>query len=111
MSPNALDDFLGPLKAKYIVQLRERRVEITDFIEVCVQADLGEEIQQDMRKKIHRLAGSAATYGFPWISNAARTLETAIDAQMDAPKILELTQALLLECDRAIGSSSVDKAQ
>lgn len=105
MSQNALNDFLGPLKAKYIVQLRDRRAEITDFIALCEQGVPGEEANQDMRKKTHRLAGSAATYGFPWISNAARTLETAIDAQMDAPKLVELTQALLLECDRAIGSS------
>ncbi len=106
MSPSALNDFLGPLKAKYVIQLRERRTEITDFIAVCELGVPGEEVNQEMRKKTHRLAGSAATYGFPWISNAARTLETAIDAQMDAPKLLELTKALLLECDRAIGSSA-----
>src|SRR4051812_30584000 len=108
MSP--AEDFMGPLKLKYLIQLRDRREEITGFLDCCEQGTLNEEIQAEMRRKTHRLAGSAATYGYPWISTAARALETAIDAQMDLPKLRELTRALLQEYDRALASRDLNGA-
>jgi len=101
MNPN---DFMAPLKAKYLIQLRERRGEITEFLEFCERGNLTEEVYEDMRKKTHRLAGSAATYGFPWITNAARALEFAIQPSAESTQLVDLTRSLLRECDRALGS-------
>ncbi len=97
---------MAPLKAKYLIQLRERRGEITEFLEACEKGDLTEEVYEDMRKKTHRLAGSAATYGFPWITNAARALEFAIQPGAESHPLVDLTKSLLRECDRALGSRS-----
>jgi len=108
MSPGATDDFMAPLRAKYLVQLRERRPEFTGFLDVLGQGPLAEDTHADMRKKTHRLAGSAATYGFPWISSAARALELALDAQMDVKRLTELSQTLLREVDRALGSRGTE---
>jgi HPt (histidine-containing phosphotransfer) domain-containing protein len=108
MSPN---DFMAPLKAKYLIQLRERRGEITSFLEFCEQGTLTEELYEDMRKKTHRLAGSAATYGFPWITNAARALEFAIQPGLESRQLVDLTKSLLRECDRALGSRNAEASE
>ena len=106
MSPSPDNDFMAPLRAKYLIQLRERRGEITGFLESYEKGGLSEEVYEDMRKKTHRLAGSAATYGFPWITNAARALEFALQPDADAAQLADLTRNLLPECDRALGSKS-----
>lgn len=107
MNSSATSDFLGSLRSKYLAQLRERRGEITGFLDSCEQGNSGPdpEGRDAARKLAHNLAGSGATYGFSRITTAARAMEAAlqIGEEPESGVLAKLTRALLEECDRATG--------
>ncbi len=99
------DDLMAPLRTKYVSKLRDRRPEIADFLALCQSGQPGPEVREEMRHKVHGLAGSGATYGFSRISTTARALEMALqsDSVIESSILVKLTQALLETCDQVLG--------
>jgi uncharacterized protein YndB with AHSA1/START domain len=112
MNSSATSDFLGSLRSKYLAQLRDRRGEITGFLDSCEQGDSGPEAREAARKLAHNLAGSGATYGFSRISTAARAMEAALQPgeEPESGILAKLTRTLLEECDRATGRKTAPAA-
>jgi HPt (histidine-containing phosphotransfer) domain-containing protein len=75
-----IDAQLDALKEKYASRLGERIAEI-ERVWGGVKAAGGAEAVDDLTRLVHKLAGSAGMYGQKPLGEAARTLETALEAE------------------------------
>jgi HPt (histidine-containing phosphotransfer) domain-containing protein len=70
---------LRALQQGYAQRLPDRTAEIaTRFAALCDRWNPDEAIE--LRRLVHNLAGSGASYGFPAVSSGAREVERALDA-------------------------------
>jgi chemotaxis protein histidine kinase CheA len=61
-----------------------------------------EQTLQELRRKIHGLSGSGATFGFEEISRVARTLEGVFNSYGNAPHIEATLAPLFTELESAV---------
>lgn len=74
-----LQEKLNALRKMYLQQLPERRKEILNLWEDIPTMSNPESGIETLRNLVHRLSGSAGTYGLPDLSNIAKTLEYSLD--------------------------------
>ena len=98
-------DPMAALRTRYVAKLRDRRVEIFEFLKLCESGEPSAETRIDMRQKVHSLVGSGATYGFTRISTTARALELALQSEsiIESSILVKLTRALVETCDQVLG--------
>jgi len=87
------DEDLRDLVELFVSELPQRIAECRDAF--------GAHNWERLRAAAHRLKGSAGSYGYPSISQAAMELETGIREQAPQPTIQEHLHALAQLCDRA----------
>jgi HPt (histidine-containing phosphotransfer) domain-containing protein len=86
-------EFLGSLDG-YLEQLRQHMSSAFDR----------EGGKPALAQVVHKLAGTAKTFGFPDISDAARRAEEALRRELAAGEVIDAVRALDAACRGAIGS-------
>lgn len=89
------DDFIKDLREKYREHLSARYDDIESLL---VRHRVGELLPADyenMRRIVHNLVGSGATYGYDAVSETARTLERSLDNNGDVHMLVADSKALL----------------
>ena len=95
----ALESLLLAEKAAYANRLRIRLTELESLV--------ADGRIDDARRAAHKLSGSAGTYGYPAIGDAARELEEAIGRSNSADA--KLLESLRAACEDAGRSAEVTK--
>lgn len=93
---------LRELSAKFAEQLPERVAAVSDAARVALSDDSSEASLQELRHCVHKLAGSAGTFGFHHLSAAAKRLEHLVDeilAGDGSPKTDDLRQVRMSVSD------------
>lgn len=96
-----MQEKLAQLKRNYLAQLGERIAILAPLLAHCEQNLPWAEERKALQSQAHALAGTGATFGFPHISEHARTLEEAlIDNQQSpsghfAPMVKQLLDACI----------------
>ncbi|MBZ4021779.1 hypothetical protein CKO11_04805 [Rhodobacter sp. TJ_12] len=103
MSPNADAGFHDTLRARYLVYLQEQQHYFDETAQKAAQSGFPASTRQDLRARAHKLAGNGATYGFDAVSQTARALEEALDAQPNVgdADLSTLLQGLKAACESA----------
>ncbi len=87
------DDDMGELVRQYVSNLPERSSAI---LRACQVSDV-----ETVKRLSHQLKGSAGSYGFPLITEAANALEQAVEAGLDRSTIQSRAEDLANLCRRA----------
>jgi len=82
------------LQASYIDQLRRVHTVLMTFLEKLRGRSLSTQSLTELNRLAHKLAGSAGTYGFEDLGNAARRLEVKTDAAIREPNDIAIISAL-----------------
>lgn len=90
------DDFLTPLKKKYVTNLTEKKAQLESFVNLLQRKELPEAQREELALLAHSLSGSGATYGFPNVSERAAELEKIL-ATEQAP--IEIKTSLVSMID------------
>jgi CheY-like chemotaxis protein/HPt (histidine-containing phosphotransfer) domain-containing protein len=93
VSTLAEDDDLGGIVRQYVNNLPERSSAI---LRACQVSDV-----ETVKRLAHQLKGSAGSYGFPLISEAADAVEQAVEAGVDRSAIQSRAEELVNLCRRA----------
>ncbi len=85
MKPAAggIQDQLRALQLDYVARLPARAADIAVRFET-LRAEWNPDEALELRRLVHNLAGSGASYGFPALTTEARLVERALDAAIDA---------------------------
>lgn len=75
---------LNALRRAYKLQLPERSVQIEATWDQFLLSHGDREYLETLHNLAHRLAGSSATFGFPWLADIARNLELFFKAVLDS---------------------------
>jgi two-component system cell cycle response regulator len=98
-----LDDLLKPLRGLYLSQLRERIGTVDNFVNHLKEGSVSVEERGIMIGLSHKLAGSGTTYGFPVITQTARTLEEVLsDPNATHDRIENSAESLAHACSQAL---------
>ncbi|NML46414.1 hypothetical protein HHL11_21895 [Ramlibacter sp. G-1-2-2] len=76
---------LQQFRDDYARQVPERLAEARAFLRQCLAAPQDEEPLRGLHGIVHKIAGSAGTFGLKDLSVAARTLEERLDAMLLQP--------------------------
>lgn len=71
---------LAALRERFTVRASDDLAELERRAELMQQGSAGQAVLQDVCARLHRLAGSAGTFGFPELGDAARSLEKMLRA-------------------------------
>jgi len=106
------DDLLKPLRGLYLAQLRERAGTVETFLAHCRAGSVPSGELTIMAGLAHKLAGSGTTYGFPLITQTARSLEEALisGSAPDAAALTPLVESLAHACAQALLAIERDSA-
>lgn len=115
MSDSALEAVYRELRREYLVDVPARLAELQAAIELLAHGASEREVA-DLRVLLHRLKGSAGSYGFPEASAVAREAEGILNRQpppgpSDAPRLLELVARLRAVFDLAGERVAVEAAE
>lgn len=100
---------LRALAANYAAELPAKLAEIASMLRsVCEGGTSATELQL-LHRQIHSLNGSAKTFGFPAVSDAARKLELALAPYRDSPSSLdqEVASQLFVLLDMLVGAGEI----
>jgi len=101
------EEMLEAMRTAYAARLGDRFAELKLTADLVVEGEASNDRMDaltDLRTQAHRLAGSAGTYGFPDLGDAARKLElfcqpfvenTSSPSSRDSVEIMELVEALI----------------
>lgn len=84
MSSDAFKQYLAKLSAEYRSGLPGKLAEIDALGQAVIGGGANMELLADLQRKLHTLAGSAKTFGFPAVSTAARAAENFLDPICDS---------------------------
>ncbi len=93
VSTLAADDDMEELVRQYVSNLPERSSAI---LRACQAADV-----ETLKRLAHQLKGSAGSYGFPMITEAAAAVEDAVETGLDRSSIQSRAEELANLCRRA----------
>lgn len=102
MAQPDLNQKLNALRQIYLDQLPERTQEIERIWMNLPSVDNKAGNFETLRNLIHRMSGSAGTYGFPDLSNAAKTLEYQLE-DIDIKELTEYSSPTHKQISSAIG--------
>lgn len=85
--PNGSADRLAVLRPAYLQCLETRQAAMARAAQTT--ADFSDAELADIRRMVHGLAGSAAIYGYPALSDAARAAECILEDADRAPRALQ----------------------
>ncbi len=74
-----VEEILAPLRRQYARSLPARAATIRLDLDRVGHSEFDADAMRDLCLRVHRLAGSGATYGFPRISECARALERLLE--------------------------------
>lgn len=74
---------LAALRERFTVRASDDLAELERRAELMQQGSAGQAVLQDVCARLHRLAGSAGTFGFPELGDAARSLEKMLRADAE----------------------------
>ena len=74
---------LAALNAKFEAQLAQTLDELNEKVAMQADADVPQELLEELHARLHKLAGSGGTFGFPELSSQARALEVSIKDWLD----------------------------
>lgn len=109
---NDAQEMLRLLREGYIARLPEKFNQIELSWQILQQSGWETEPARKMHGMVHKLAGSGASYGFPVISQAARSLEIYLEEMLENPAAhaadwpAEIKQ-LLADLEQAIADPEV----
>lgn len=96
-------DLLKPLRGMYLAQLRERTESVATFLTGLRTGALHENERQVLKALAHKLAGSGSTFGYPLVTQTARTLEEALGNQdVDIARLEHLTESVQQVCEQVL---------
>jgi HPt (histidine-containing phosphotransfer) domain-containing protein len=105
LSPRAREQ-LAVQHQKYFDSLPAKRERIVACWHAIQSDGWGSEQLRDLKTEVHRLSGSAGSYGLPDLGLAARNLDKVLSADLNpsiiTTSIAELTDELLHTLDQAI---------
>lgn len=96
----SLEKVLSVVRRQYSQRMRGQARYVTSKLEEARHGDSF--CLDDLRRHVHQLAGTAASYGFSKVSQAARSIEEAI-VQQESSSILKELQQLCTQLELAVG--------
>jgi HPt (histidine-containing phosphotransfer) domain-containing protein len=78
--PSDLQQALELFRAQFAQSLPRRMEEARGCLEACRASPGDDERLRDLHRVLHRLAGSAGTFGMPEFGDACRAIEDQLDA-------------------------------
>lgn len=78
--PADLQQALDLFRAQFAEQLPARLAEASDLLQACLAHPDSDDPLQALHRVLHRLAGSAGTFGMPAFGDACRAIEDALEA-------------------------------
>ena len=91
---------LGKVRHRFLAQLPQRGREISDWAEEIHQCGLKTNAVAGITNHAHRIAGVAATLGFPALGSAAMAVDSCTSNRATRDTLLENVDVLLDEIDR-----------
>ncbi len=88
-------DFLLPLQAEYRERLAGQTAQFADWWTRATDGDGDGDARDSLREAVHRIAGNAATLGYPRLSVVARDAELAIRREPLREEAAEVIEALI----------------
>ncbi|MCS5561489.1 MAG: Hpt domain-containing protein, partial [Marinobacter nauticus] len=79
-----ISDRLNVLKLRFIERLRGELAYLSGFADQVRKGHVDELALNDCRQRLHKLAGSAGTFGFPSLGEFARDLEKRLKREQKA---------------------------
>lgn len=104
---SALEDRIRQLTERFVLAMPDRVGAIAESLRSAYEEPQSELTRTDLRRKLHAMSGTAATYGFYWIAGIASQAEE-LCAEPLSPRSLDvlailvqgLNAAALLEASR-----------
>lgn len=102
---------LEQIKKKFIASLKKQISSFKKFDKQCQKQKINKELLQDIKGKSHKIAGSAAMFGFSDLSEIASDFEILLGEIADGQKeenVIELpnfSQKILAQIFQIVGSS------
>ncbi|AOU97901.1 hypothetical protein BI364_07930 [Acidihalobacter yilgarnensis] len=75
----AVERELARLKAMYRESLRDALIELDQLASQLIHDEGGRDVMSALQSRLHRLSGSAGTFGLPALSEAAHVLEVLVN--------------------------------
>lgn len=100
---------LAALNARFAAQLKGTLHELNEKVSTQSGSTIAPELLDDLHARLHKLAGSGGTFGFPELSSQARTLEVCAKTWLDTarpptPEEWSVWKAALLTLDQTIAT-------
>lgn len=108
-NPDLLTHSLDQLRREYVASLPGKRAVLQGAWRAWCHAPSSASARENFKLRVHRLAGSAGSYGFEDLGRAALELDRLLvesDAATPSPAIRASWQALADELDRASTDST-----
>ncbi|MFA5041017.1 MAG: response regulator [Bdellovibrionales bacterium] len=70
---------MDKLRTDYIARTKEMTVKLESFAALCEKNELKETERQELKEIAHKYVGTGATYGFLFLTDAAREIEKLLD--------------------------------
>jgi chemotaxis protein histidine kinase CheA len=81
---SALEDRIRQLTGRFVLALPDRVAAIAASLRAAHAEPESELVRTELRRQLHAMSGTAATYGFPWIAGIACEAEAVCLEPFDA---------------------------
>lgn len=84
--PSDFEQAIALFRAQFAQSLPERMAEVHACLAACLAAPQEQAPLKDLHRVLHRLAGSAGTFGMPAFGDACRAIEARLESLMEQPE-------------------------